>query len=142
MPVAPTLHAFDPQIAGKFGFYIDPPAANVLQIIWYVGASAPGGPYTQIAQNSVHTGFDGRYLIIDGASATLYWAAKVLDSSGGLSAYSNEVPASPSAGPPTITQVQHLQAALGGTYSTGDIVEVFPPTPTLSKSVNADGSIS
>jgi hypothetical protein len=145
MAVAPVLHTFDPQMAGKIGLNIDPQGLTAGdQISWYVSSTA-GGPYTQAVSTLVHgSGLDALTTVFD-VGGSFYCVAKA-NAAGVWSAYSNEVPAVVSAGPPPppapLTQVQHLQAALGGSYSDGDIVEVFPPTPTMSKTVNADGSIS
>jgi hypothetical protein len=42
--------------------------------------------------------------------------------------------------PPTPQQM--IQTALGVTLNAGDLVQVYPPTPTTSKTVQADGSIT
>jgi len=138
MTATPTLHTFDPQISGKIGLYIDPQGlVTGDQIAWYV-SNTSGGPYSQPATTFVHGGgLDGLSIVLD-ASTPFFCVAKAA-SAGVWSGYSNEVSAVVSDG---LTQAQHLAAALGGTYSAGDVVEVFPPTPTLSKTVNADGSIT
>lgn len=138
MTASPTLHTFDPQLSGKIGLSIDPQGLVVGdQVAWYV-SNTSGGPYSQVATTFVHgAGLDALALIFD-AGGPFYCVAKAA-MTGSWSPYSNEVSAVVSAG---LTQAEHLQAALGGSYSPGDIVEVFPPTPTVSKTVNADGSIS
>ncbi len=138
-PVAPTLHAFDPLIAGTVGLRIDPPA-SATQVSWYVGQSVPGGPYTQIATNYIHTGFNGQAILAN-ATASLYWVAKVTDGTG-TSGNSNEVQAPVSAGAPVLTAQQHLAAALGNTVSVNDTVAYDPASSAVIKKVQADGSLA
>lgn len=144
MATPPTLHTFDPHIAGMVGLQVDPPATPVGQVIFYV-SNVSGGPYSMANDVTVGSGRDGLRAAFDADATTRYYVAKAQDSAG-YSGLSNEVSAAGSAGPPPppppLTQVQHLQAALGGAYDPGDVVEVFPPTPTVSKTVQADGSIA
>lgn len=144
MASAPTLHAFDPQIVGKIGLRIDAPG-TVDQVDWYV-ATRPGGPYFSAGYNSVQAGLSGLDTILSVTdSVTRYWVAKVHDSTG-YSGLSNEVSTVASAGPPPPpappTPEQQVSAALGITLQAGDIIDVYPATPTTSMTVNADGSIS
>jgi hypothetical protein len=46
------------------------------------------------------------------------------------------------AAPPPSTAEALLEQALGVSLSAGDRVEVFPPAPTFSKAVQADGSLA
>lgn len=147
MASPPVLHTVDPLIAGRIELYVDAPPAGVNQIVFYMGTT-PGGPYGTEFVNSIVPGVDGTDLIIKADSTRRYWIAKAHDG-GGYSGPSNEVSTSASAGPPPpppppppLTQVQHLEAAIGGSYTAGDIVQVFPPSPSLSVTVQADGSIS
>lgn len=139
-PPAPTLHSFDPANAGMVGLRIDA-ITGITQVDWYVGAVAPGGPYTKIATTYPHTGFNGLSVIVNASATTYYWVAKVTDSTG-TSPNSADVQAVPSAGPPVLSDVQMVNAALGISLVTGDKVNVYPATPTTVQTVNADGSIS
>jgi hypothetical protein len=144
-PITPTLHTFDPQIAGKIGLNVDAPPAGVDQVLWYMTTVSGGSHSTATCSTMILPGLDGSSIIVDADSTTRFWVAKFHDSTG-IGGISNEITTAASAGPPPpapLTQVDHLIAALGGgTYSVGDVVEVFPPTPTFSKTVNADGTIS
>ncbi len=44
--------------------------------------------------------------------------------------------------PVVLTEQQMIQNALGITLASGDLVQVYPPAPTTSKTVQSDGSIS
>lgn len=143
--VTPTLHTFDPLLAGKVGLNIDPQGlANGDQVYFYV-SGVSGGPYTQLVSTCVHTGVDALSTVFDYPSGTLYCVAKAYQG-GSTSAYSSEVAATVSAGPPPppppLTDVEMINEALGVTLTTGDKVNVYPPAPTTSQTVNADGSIS
>lgn len=143
-PAAPTLHTFDPQIAGKIGLYVDPPASYD-QVIWKV-AAASGGPYTEAGFTAKITGCDGLYVILDADSTTRYWIAQIHDGSNGYSNISNEIHTSASAGPPPppppLTAQQHLTAALGQTVNVGDQVAFYPQPAAVIDTVQADGSLA
>lgn len=143
-PAAPTIHTFDPQIAGFIGAYIDPPASYD-QTIWY-SAHASTGPWTEIDVSWPSTAIsaDGLALVIHAGpdAATVYLECKLHDSTG-YGAPSAATPAVVSSGPPAPpTAQQQLESALATTLDAGDIVQLFPPTPTLSLTVQPDGSIS
>lgn len=140
MTPAPTLHTFDPQIAGKIGLYIDPQGLVVGdQVAWYV-SNTSGGPYSQPATTFVHGGgLDGLTLVFD-ANGPFYCVAKAA-SSGVWSAYSNEVQATPSPGAPVLTAQQALVIALGETIDVGDQVALYAQ-PSVVKTVQPDGSLA
>jgi hypothetical protein len=147
-PIAPNLHTFDPQITGKIGLNVDAPPAGVDQVLWYMTTVSGGSHSTATCSTMILPGLGGSSIIIDADATTRFWVAKFHDSTG-IGGISNEITTAASAGPPPLppppaplTQVQHLQAAVGGTFTIGDKVEGYPPTPTFSKTINADGSIS
>jgi hypothetical protein len=146
-PSAPILHTFDPQIAGKIGLSIDaPPSADM--VIW-LASKTPGATKTQVGLTYVNAtiGLDGLSFIIDAGApgAVTYWQAKLHDATG-YGSPSTEVAATTSAGPPAPppppTQEEMVNQALGITLATGDMIDVYPATPTTSKTVNADGTIA
>lgn len=137
-PPAPTLHTFDPLLAGTVALKVDPVSTGSTQIAWYA-APATGGPYTQMATTNIHTGFDGLTLIIDSPDAR-YWVTKVTDSSG-TSSYSNEAQATVSTGPPPMTAQQALTVAIGQPINVGYQV-AWSPSPATVKTVQADGSLA
>lgn len=144
MPVTPTLHTFDPQIAGFIGAYIDQPASYD-QVIWYT-SHASTGPWTEIDVSwpSSAISADGLALVMHAgpSGATVYVECKLHDSTG-YGASSAVAAAVVSSGPPPpLTDEQLVNQALGITLATGDIIDVYPATPTTSKTVNADGSIA
>lgn len=142
MPVVPTVHTFDPLIAGKIGLYIDsPPSADM--VLW-LASKAQGGAKTQVGITYPNTtiGLDGLTFVIDaGAPGTVtYWQAKLHDS-GGYGTPSAEIAATTSAGPPTPTAQQDLSAAIGQAVNVGDQVALYAQ-PSVIKTVQADGSLA
>lgn len=139
MTAPPTLFTFDPQIAGMVAFRVTP-AATVDQVILYV-ADKPGGPYTEAGFVTIGAGRDGLRVCLDADATMRYWVAKTHDGAG-YTGVSNAVAAAGSTGPPVLTGQQELEQALGVTLDAGCVVEVFPPTPTLTRTVQADGSLA
>lgn len=148
-PSAPTLHTFDPEIAGKVGLYIDAPASYD-QVIWYCSLSSGSG-MTEVAVtwDNLTLGLDGLTLVVDapkvnGTPVTSYWEAKLHDSTG-YGALSPAVQVTPSAGPPppppAPTAQQDLEAAIGQTVNVGDQIALYPQ-PSVVKTVQADGSLA
>lgn len=144
MAAPPTLHTVDPLIAGRIELFVDTLPAGVNQLVFYMG-TAPGGPYGTEFVNTIAPGVDGTDLILKVDGATRYWIAKAHDANG-YSAPSNEVTTTASAGPPPppppLTAKQHIEAAVGQTIEVGAKVEGFPPEPTFSLTVEADGSLA
>lgn len=102
MPITPTVHTFDPQVAGMIGAYIDvPPSYD--QVIWFASMSATTG-FVQVdtVQKVTTPAMDGLKAILDTGvpvGGTVYLQAKLHDSTG-YGAVSAGVAATVSAGPP------------------------------------------
>ena len=143
MAAPPTLHTFDPLIEGMVGLRVDPPPANVSQVVYYA-ATTTGGPYTEMAVVLIRAGLDGLQLILDADVTPRFWVAKVYD--GSYSGWSNEVATAASAGPPAPppppTRLQELEDALGVTLQTGDQVAVYLQPASQVLTVQADDSLA
>lgn len=141
-PNPPTLHTFDPLIAGKLGMYVDLPASYDMVII-KVGAHT-GGPYNNAVTLTKQSHNDALYAIFDADTTVQYYIAQAHDSTG-YSNVSNEIAAACSAGPPPppppLTAQQHLEAALNTTLQAGDQIALYAQ-PSTVETLQADGSLT
>lgn len=147
MATTPTLHTFDPLIAGKVGLFIDSPTSYDI-VIW-LASKAPTSGMSQVGTTNPNAtdGLDGLSFIVDGGppGSVTYWTAKLHDSAG-YGSPSAVVTATASAGPPPPpvppTKLQELEDAVGSTLAPGDQVALYLQPAAKVLTVQTDGSLA